>query len=74
MKFPCAAFVGFLMYLCIASHWGEWHFVVVEWSTEVGACQHIWGGIKLSSEIDGDFWFVVVVDPISLMKSHRMPL
>ena len=56
MKCPCAAFAGFLMHLHVASHWGEWHFVVlVEWSTEVGVCRHIRGGIRLLNEIDDDF-------------------
>ena len=55
MKCPCAAIVSFLMHPHVAAHQGEWHFVVVKWSTEVGVCRHIRGGIRLLNEIDGGF-------------------
>ena len=55
MKCPSALIVGILMYLCIASHWGEWHFDVVKWVTKMRVCQHLWGGIRLSNEVDCEF-------------------
>jgi hypothetical protein len=51
---PCTAFVGFLMYLGLTSHWSKWHFIVVEGFAEVRICQNIGGGIRLSNQIDRD--------------------
>lgn len=35
---PCASLICLLVNLCIATHWRQWHFVVVEGSTEVCIC------------------------------------
>jgi hypothetical protein len=47
-------FVGFLMHLCLTSHWSERHFIAVEGSTEMCICQNIGGGIRLLNQIDLD--------------------
>ncbi len=46
---PCAAFVGFFMYLGLTFHWREWHFIVVKGSTEMHICQNVGGCIRLSN-------------------------
>jgi hypothetical protein len=50
----CTAFVGFLMYLGLTSHWSQWHFIVVKGSAEICICQNIGGGIRLLKQIDHD--------------------
>jgi hypothetical protein len=51
---PCTKFVDFLVHLSLTSHWSEWHFVVVEGSTEMCICQNVGGGIRLLNQIDFD--------------------
>ena len=50
----CATFIGFLMHLYFAFHWGLWHFVIAEQATHMRICQYFRGRIGLPVEIDGD--------------------
>ena len=52
---PCSPLVSRLMNLDLAAHWRQWHFVVVEWPTEMCVGRDSWRCIGLPKEIECDF-------------------
>ena len=54
MIVPRAAIVGLLVYLRRASHWSEWHLVVIERSDEMRVCRNGGCCILLSEQIESD--------------------
>ena len=45
---PAAPSVCLFVDLNLASHGGEWHFVVVEWAVEVCIRRQLWIGVGLA--------------------------
>ena len=52
MIMPRASLVGLLVYLYRASHWCEWHLVVIERSAKMRVCRNGGRCIRLSEQIE----------------------